>query len=53
MAASRRQTHTDGMISLLRARGEGQFQTPRGTHLFTVLLSAMVRTTPELPFDYD
>lgn len=37
-----RQTHVDGTLMLLRLRGENQFCTPEGRHLYHTLLSSMV-----------
>ncbi|KAJ9640143.1 hypothetical protein H2204_003368 [Knufia peltigerae] len=38
---SAQQTHIDGTLMLLRMRGEGQFTTPEGRHLYQLLLSSM------------
>ena len=43
-AASGYHTHVDGTLMLLRLRGEEQFTRPEGRHLYSTLLSAMVRT---------
>jgi hypothetical protein len=39
---SAHQTHVDGTLMLLRLRGEEQFSSPAGRHLYATLLSAMV-----------
>ncbi|ETI28742.1 hypothetical protein G647_01193 [Cladophialophora carrionii CBS 160.54] len=38
---SAHQTHVDGTLMLLRLRGEEQFSSPAGRHLYATLLSAM------------
>ncbi|EXJ78938.1 hypothetical protein A1O3_08438 [Capronia epimyces CBS 606.96] len=40
-SVSTQQTHIDGTLMLLRLRGERQFFTPEGRHLFAVILSSM------------
>ena len=43
--------HAQGLISLLRARGEAQFTTRRGRHIFWVVYGIVVRPTPRYSQD--